>query len=189
MVLASGSGSNFQAILDAIQHGTVDAQVSALIANRDGIGAISKANQAGIPTHIISPKAYTGESEFATALLDCLNALQPDLIVLAGYLVKVPREIIRHYAGKIINIHPSLLPLYGGKGFYGIRVHEAVLADGAAQSGCTVHIVTEEFDEGPILAQRVVSVTPDETPVSLAAKVLEQEHQLLPETIQRYLHP
>ncbi|MCC5926751.1 MAG: phosphoribosylglycinamide formyltransferase [Bacteroidetes bacterium] len=188
MVLASGSGSNFQAIIEAIRSGSVQASIGALIASREGIGALKKASDASIPSHVISPRSFPEESIFAQTLLDTLKHYNPDLIVLAGYLVKLPGVVIKAYPGKIINIHPSILPSYGGKGFYGLHVHRAVIADGASESGCSIHIVTEEFDEGPVIAQSYVSVTPDDTPETLAAKVLEQEHLLLPQTIQRILH-
>lgn len=187
VVLASGSGSNFQSIIDAIRIGNIEAHIGALIANRDGIGAIKRADAAAIPSHILSPKSFPSEEAFSHALLHVLRDCNPDLIVLAGYLVKLPLEVIKAYPGKIINIHPSLLPLYGGKGFYGLNVHSAVIADRANESGCSIHIVTEEFDEGPVIAQRKVPVYPDDTPETLASRILEQEHQLLPETIQRLL--
>lgn len=189
MVLASGSGSNFQAIIDATRSGKLQAHITGLIASRDGIGALKKAEANQIPQFVLSPKSYTSETEFAHALLTCIDALKPDLIVLAGYLIKLPATVIQAYPGKIINIHPSLLPHYGGKGFYGMNVHKAVIADKNSTSGCSIHIVTEEFDEGPVVAQATVPVLEDDTPEALAARVLEKEHILLPATIQRLLHP
>lgn len=185
-VFASGSGSNFQAIIDAIASGNLDAQICGLIASKNNIGAIDKATKASIPHEVIRKADFSDEG-FAGCLLDILKKWQPDLVVLAGYLVKVPELVIKTYPGKIINIHPSLLPDYGGKGFYGLNVHQAVINDNRTESGCTVHIVTEQFDEGPILAQRKVSVLENDTPESLAARILIEEHQLLPETIRKIL--
>lgn len=181
-VLASGSGSNFQAIIDSIANGFLDAKICGLLTNKDGTGAIEKAKAAAVPYAVIKPSQYSPD-DFPHAILNQLLSWAPDLIVLAGYLVKLPSEIIQAYEGKIINIHPSLLPAYGGKGFYGMNVHEAVIRDKKRISGCTVHIVTEEFDEGPILAQKTVPVLPGDTPQTLAARVLKEEHTLLPETI------
>jgi phosphoribosylglycinamide formyltransferase 1 len=181
-VLASGSGSNFQAIIDSIADGFLDAKICGLLSNKDSTGAIEKAKVAKIPYAIVKPSDYSTE-DFPHAILNQLLSWAPDIIVLAGYLVKIPSEIIQAYEGKIINIHPSLLPAYGGKGFYGLKVHEAVIRDKQKFSGCTVHIVTEEFDEGPIIAQKTVPVLSDDTPQTLAARVLKEEHTLLPETI------
>lgn len=187
VVLASGSGSNFQAILNAIDQGEVNARVVRLVASRPGIGAISKAESAGITTSVVQKSSFGSSQEFETALLDTIQSAKPDLIVLAGYLVQIPVAVIKAYSGRIINIHPSLLPDFGGKGYYGLKVHEAVVNSGRTVSGCTVHLVTENYDEGPILAQSTVSVDPTDTAETLAAKVLEQEHKLLPKTIQSLL--
>lgn len=186
-VLASGSGSNFQAIIDSIANGFIDAKICGLLSNKDGTGAIEKAKATGVPYAVIKPSEYSPD-DFPHAILNQLLSWAPDLIVLAGYLVKIPSEIIQAYEGKIINIHPSLLPAYGGKGFYGMYVHEAVIRDKKDESGCTVHMVTEEFDEGPILAQKTVPVLPDDTPQTLAARVLKEEHTLLPETIKSLIN-
>lgn len=186
-VFASGSGTNFQAIIDAVERGELDATITGLITSRGQIGALDRARQAGIPGKVIKPGHYRTEESFAASLLEALQKFDPDLIVLAGYTVKVPASVIRKYAGRILNIHPSLLPRYGGKGFYGMRVHEAVLRAGDKESGCTVHLVDEEYDRGPILAQRNVPVFSDDTPEVLARRVLEQEHQILPLTIQKLL--
>lgn len=174
-VFASGSGSNFQAILDAIASGRLNASVCALIASKPGIGAIQKADHHQIPVFI-------NETDRA------IDSTKPELIVLAGYLKPIPTHIIDAYPNRILNIHPALLPKFGGKGMYGRHVHEAVIAAGESESGCTVHIVTEHYDEGPILAQARVPVWPDDTAESLAARVLAQEHQLFPIIIQQVLH-
>jgi phosphoribosylglycinamide formyltransferase 1 len=187
VVLASGSGSNFQSILRAIDRGEVDAKVVRLIASRPGIGAIEKAHAANIPSVVIQKSSFKITEDFEAALIAEIQTLNPDLIVLAGYLVQIPVSLICMFPGRIINIHPSLLPDFGGKGFYGLKVHEAVIKSGKKITGCTVHVVTDNYDEGPILAQRTVSVDADDTPESLAKKVLELEHTLLPETIQTIL--
>jgi len=154
-----------------------------LIADRPEAGALERAELHGIPTHIIDlKKPDTGKH-----LLHLLSGLEPDLIVLAGYLKKIPDSIIEKYRGKIINIHPSLLPKYGGKGFYGMRVHQAVIENGEKASGCTVHFVDEIYDNGSVIEQVKVSVDKNESPDSLAKKILREEHKLLPRTIKKLL--
>lgn len=187
VVFASGSGTNFQALIDAVNRGDLKAELSGLIASRAGIGALDRAREADIPLWIINPADYSGSDEFGEALLERLNDIDPDLVVLAGYLVKIPSTVIAAYEGRIINIHPSLLPKYGGQSYYGIRVHEAVLKAGECESGCTVHLVTDNYDEGPVLAQERVKVLPDDTPESLAGRILEREHKLLPAVVQQLL--
>lgn len=188
VVLASGSGSNFQSIINSINAGFIDATIVRLIASRDGIGAIERASTAGIPFTVINKRNFDSNDSFESSLLQELIEARPDLIVLAGYLVQIPVRVIRNFEGKIINIHPSLLPAYGGKGFYGSKVHAAVIQDKQKESGCTVHLVTEEYDEGPILAQSSVPVLDDDTPESLAARVLKKEHEILPQIIKQLLN-
>jgi formyltetrahydrofolate-dependent phosphoribosylglycinamide formyltransferase len=187
VVLASGSGSNFQSILNAIDRGEVNANVTRLIASRPSIGALEKATSAGIPTSVIQKSSFPNSEAFERSLLNEISMCNPDLIVLAGYLVQIPVDVIRAFENRIINIHPSLLPDFGGKGYYGLKVHEAVLASGKTETGCTVHLVTENYDEGPNLAQSRVPVFPDDTPDTLAKRVLDEEHKLLPKTIQSIL--
>lgn len=184
VVFASGSGTNFQAIIDAVKSGKINAEISGLIASKPDIGAIKRAVRAGIPASVIPPASDSFESD----LQDQLREWHPDLIVLAGYLAKIPKKILEKYSGKIINIHPSLLPKYGGTGFYGSRVHEAVIRSGDSETGCTVHLVTEEYDQGPVLAQKKVPVKPDDTPADLAARVLKEEHKLLTEVISQIIN-
>jgi phosphoribosylglycinamide formyltransferase 1 len=187
VVFASGSGSNFQSIIDAIAKGELSAQCVGLICDREGIGAIDKARRVHIPVYVHRRKDYQDFENYFLALFADLNALKPDLIVLAGYLSKIPSGIVEHWAGKIINIHPALLPKFGGKGFYGLFVHEAVLKASETQSGCTVHYVDEVYDHGSIIEQSVVPVIPGDTPESLQARVLEQEHIIYPKVIQQLL--
>lgn len=183
---ASGSGTNFQSVIDAAESGRLDAEITGLITNKPDIGAIERAKEASIPVRIIDPR-YKTSDEHANELLEALAEFLPDLIVLAGYLQKIPDKVIDRYSGKIINIHPSLLPKYGGKGFYGMHVHRAVIESGDPESGCTVHYVDTIYDNGSIIRQKRVSVAPGETPESLAAKILKEEHKLLPETINQLL--
>ena len=179
-VFASGRGSNFQSILNAIDAGILPAQVVVLISNKSDAGAMEIARAQNIPTQHLSQKMFSSEEALAKAMLDVLKKKQTEFIVLAGYLKKIPAQVIREYRNRIINIHPALLPLFGGDGMYGHRVHESVLASGEKVSGATVHLVDEEYDRGPIVMQKTVDIVPDETPDSLAAKVLKIEHEIFP---------
>jgi formyltetrahydrofolate-dependent phosphoribosylglycinamide formyltransferase len=183
VVFASGSGSNFQSILDSIQSGSLPVHCTGLICDREGIYAIDRAQQADIPVYVIRRRDFDDVSEYALSLVATLQALDPDLIVLAGYLSKVPEMVVANWAGRIINIHPALLPKFGGKGFYGLKVHQAVIDSSETESGCTVHFVDEVYDHGSVIEQAVVPVLPDDTPESLQLRVLEQEHSLLPKVI------
>lgn len=184
VIFASGSGSNFQAIIDAIRENRIQAHISGLISNRENTGAEKKAKANSIPVAIISdrdPLSYIRKMD------DQLSKWSPDLIVLAGYLKKIPADIVGKYRNRIINIHPSLLPKYGGKGYYGMNVHESVLESGDRITGCTVHFVNEFYDEGHIIEQTTVAVKETDTPETLAARVLEAEHKLLPRIIHNLL--
>jgi phosphoribosylglycinamide formyltransferase 1 len=175
-VLASGSGSNLQALLDACRP-PEPARIALVACNVAAAGAVQRAAAAGVPTwHIADPAD-------GPALLGALRAHRVDLVVLAGYLKLVPAAVVEAYSGRMINIHPALLPSFGGHGMYGIRVHQAVLASGATLSGPSVHLVTTEYDRGPILAQWPVPVLPDDTPESLRDRVLAVEHRLLPAVV------
>jgi phosphoribosylglycinamide formyltransferase 1 len=179
-VFASGRGSNFQSILNAIDAGILPAQVVVLISNKSDAGAMEIARAYNIPAQHLSQKMFSSEDALAKAMLGVLEKRHVEFIVLAGYLKKIPAQVIRQYRNRIINIHPALLPLFGGDGMYGHRVHESVLASGEKISGATVHLVDEEYDHGPIVMQKTVDVVPDETPDSLAAKVLKIEHEIFP---------
>ncbi|SMO86383.1 phosphoribosylglycinamide formyltransferase [Gracilimonas mengyeensis] len=187
VVFASGSGTNFQAIIDAAESGHLNARISGLITNKKDIGSIERAKKHSIPVKIIPPTDFSSEQDFATHLIKQLEKWNADLVVLAGYLKKIPKQMIQAYPNRILNIHPALLPKYGGKGFYGIHVHRAVLEAGEEESGCTIHIVTEAFDEGPVLAQAKVPVKKDDTPEELANRILKEEHKLYPAVIQQHL--
>jgi formyltetrahydrofolate-dependent phosphoribosylglycinamide formyltransferase len=175
-VLASGAGSNLQALLDSCRP-PAPATVVLVASNAPEAGSFARAQRAGVATHAIADPAD------GAALLAALRAQRVDLVVLAGYLKLVPPDVVQAYAGRTINIHPALLPSFGGKGMYGLRVHQAVLASGATVSGPTVHLVTPEYDRGPILAQWPVPVLADDTPESLRSRVLAVEHELLPAVV------
>jgi len=175
-VCVSGGGSNLQALLDALQ-GEAPARVVLVLSNRPDAGGLERARQAGVPAEVLGDPADT------TDWITRLGRRDVDLVVLAGYLKLVPPGVLTKYRGRIINIHPALLPAFGGPGMYGRRVHEAVLTSGATETGATVHLVDEEFDRGEILAQRRVPVHAGDTPESLAARVLEAEHRLLPAVV------
>lgn len=187
VVFASGSGSNFQSIIDAIQTGKIHARITGLISNKKGIKALERAADHLIPTAILSERNYPSFEEYSNTLLEQLFEWDADLIVLAGFLKKIPPNVIQAYRNQILNIHPSLLPKYGGKSFYGLNVHKAVLESGDKVSGCTIHLVSEKYDEGPILDQVKVPVLDGDTPEKLAARVLEQEHRTYPSVISDYL--
>ena len=173
-ILASGGGSNLQALLDALDP-SAPAAVTRVISSRPDAGALDRARRAGVAAVALRDPA--NPAELLAALGDA------DLVVLAGYVKLVPREVVARFPGRMINIHPALLPAFGGPGMYGRRVHEAVLASGAAVSGATVHYVDEQYDRGPIIAQQPVPVQPGDTPDTLAARVLAVEHELLPRVV------
>lgn len=185
-VMASGGGSNFKAIIDRIGEGDLEAQCKFLITNNGGCGAVNHAATYGIPVYHISGKTHPDQAEYEKALCAVLDERPVDLLILAGYMKKLPDCLIEKMPDRILNIHPSLLPKFGGKGFWGLHVHEAVLAAGETESGPTVHLVSNEIDRGRILAQRKVPVMPDDTPETLQARVLEQEHDIFWRTIKEY---
>jgi len=184
--MASGGGSNFKAIIDRIGEGDLEAQCKFLITNNGGCGAVSHAESYGIPVHHISGKTHPDTAAYEAALLEVIDRYDIDLLILAGYMKALPVSLIKRLPDRILNIHPSLLPKYGGKGFWGIHVHEAVIAANEKESGPTVHLVSEEIDQGRILAQTRVPVEDGDTPETLAARVLVQEHELYWKTIKEY---
>ncbi|MDR9388135.1 MAG: phosphoribosylglycinamide formyltransferase [Balneolaceae bacterium] len=195
VAFASGSGSNFESIMNAIERGELHATCVGLIASRPHIGAIDKALARDIPVHILSQED-SRHSDLLTSdlptstdeeLINVVESMRPHFGVLAGYLKKLPATLLDILSGPVFNIHPSLLPKFGGKGFYGLRVHKAVLEAGETESGCTVHLVTDQYDEGPILAQARLSIPAKCTPEELAEAVLTLEHSLYPITIQTTL--
>lgn len=189
-VLVSGGGTNLQAIMDAIADGTItDTRIVTVISNNAGAYALERAKVAGITASCISPKNYESRALFNEALLEAVQASGADLIVLAGFLVVIPEQMIRAYRNRIINIHPSLIPSFCGTGYYGLKVHEGVLARGVKVTGATVHFVDEGTDTGPILLQKAVEVRQDDTPQSLQRRVMEEaEWKLLPRAIDLIAH-
>lgn len=185
VVLVSGGGTNLQAVLDAVRDGKItNTEVAGVISNNKKAYALTRAEQAGIPAKCVSPKDFEDRARFNHALMGAVDAFQPDLIVLAGFLVVIPAELIRKYENRIINIHPSLIPSFCGTGYYGLKVHEAALARGVKITGATVHFVDEGTDTGPIILQKAVEVFPDDTPEVLQRRVMEQaEWQIMPEAV------
>lgn len=183
--LASHGGSNMQAIIDACKAGRLSAVPVVVISNNAESRALERARNEGIPNYYLSGKTHPDPDSLDQAILDALILHKVDVVALAGYMKKLGPKTLAHFRGRILNIHPALLPKHGGKGMYGIRVHEAVIAAGETESGVTVHLVTEEYDKGPILARVTVPVMPGDTPEILAERVLVQEHILYPATLQR----
>lgn len=184
-VLVSGGGTNLQAIIDAIDSGKItNARIQRVISNNPHAYALERAKNHGIPSCVVSPKAFENRERFHEALLQTLKEAEVDLIVLAGYLVNIPPCVVREYSHRIINIHPSLIPSFCGKGFYGLHVHEAALERGVKITGATVHFVDEGTDTGPIILQKAVEVQPGDTPEILQRRVMEQaEWVILPQAI------
>lgn len=184
-VCISGGGTNLQAIIDAIAQGRIrDTQISIVISNKPDAFALERAGQAGIPAECIRPRDYPDREAFGRAMVECLRQHEVDLVVLAGYLVIIPEILVQSYQNRIINIHPSLIPAHCGMGYYGLKVHESVLAAGNKVTGATVHFVDEKADHGPILLQKAVEVAEGDTPEILQKRVMEQaEWKLLPEAI------
>lgn len=185
VVCVSGGGTNLQAILDAIDRGQVtNTEVIAVISNNPGAKALKRAEDHGIPAICLSPKEHADREAFNRAFTDEMLALEPDLVVLAGFLVKIPEEMVEKFPNRIINVHPSLIPSFCGVGYYGLKVHEKALERGVKVTGATVHFVDQGMDEGPIIAQKAVRVAEDDTPETLQGRVMEQaEWILLPQVI------
>ncbi|OGR87533.1 MAG: phosphoribosylglycinamide formyltransferase [Elusimicrobia bacterium RIFCSPLOWO2_01_FULL_60_11] len=194
-VLASGGGSNLQAILDACRPPIGEAsaplynlaEVAVVVSDKPGAYALERAKKAGVEALLLDPKGFPDRAAFYQKAVVELQSRKIDLILLAGYMLKLEPNIIKSFQGRILNIHPALLPKFGGKGMYGHFVHEAVLKAGEKESGATVHVVDEEFDHGPVLLQNKIPVLPGDTAESLAERVLEQEHKLYPEAVAAYL--
>lgn len=185
LVCVSGGGTNLQAIIDAIANGTIrNAQIKCVISNNEGAYALERAKNAGIDGICVSPKNYETRDAFNEAFLAKVDEIKPDLIVLAGFLVVIPPAMIKKYEGKIINIHPSLIPSFCGTGFYGLKVHEKALERGVKITGATVHYVDEGTDTGPIILQKAVEVKEGDTPKVLQQRVMEEaEWIILPKAI------
>lgn len=182
-VFASGSGSDMQSVIDGCKSGQINGEVALVIANKNGIYALERAAKENIPSAVFTLKEYGTHEDRDKAILSLLKSKGIELIVLAGYLSIVTPIIVSEYEGSIINIHPSLIPKHCGVGYYGMRVHEAVIASGDKESGATVHFVDEGTDTGKIIEQVVVPVLEGDNPESLQKRVLEQEHILLPRVV------
>ncbi|MCS7301324.1 MAG: phosphoribosylglycinamide formyltransferase [Fimbriimonadales bacterium] len=189
-ILVSGAarGSNMQAIIEACRDGRIpDSAVVAVIGSRDDAPALQKAHALGIPTAVVNPAEFADADMYADTLLWTLQRAQPDLICLAGYMRLLPAPVVQAYPLQIMNIHPALLPLFGGKGMYGLKVHQAAIASGMKVSGCTVHFVDEQYDTGPIILQRCVPILDEDTPETLAARILPVEHETYIEAIRLFV--
>lgn len=185
VVCVSGGGTNLQAIIDGVANSTItNTEIVGVISNNKNAYALERAQAAGIPAVCISPKDYESREIFNDALLEGVKELDPDLIVLAGFLVNIPAQMIKAYPNRIINIHPSLIPSFCGVGYYGLKVHEGALARGVRVSGATVHFVDEGTDTGPIILQKAVEVKQDDTPKTLQLRIMEEaEWKILPKAI------
>lgn len=184
-VCVSGGGTNLQAIIDAIAAGKIqDTEISVVISNNPGAYALERAKMAGVEGICVSPKSYETREAFNEAFLQTLDSYDVDLVVLAGFLVVIPEAMIQKYRNRIINIHPSLIPSFCGTGYYGLKVHEGVLARGVKITGATVHFVDEGTDTGPIILQKAVAVQQDDTPEILQRRVMEEaEWYIMPQAI------
>lgn len=185
LVMVSGGGTNLQAIIDAVANGDItNTEIVGVISNNYDVYALERAAKAGIEGVVVSPKDYPSRADFNKGLLDKVDSFNPDLIVLAGFLVVIPEEMIDAYENKIINIHPSLIPSFCGTGYYGLKVHEAALERGVKLTGATVHYVDKGTDTGPIIMQKAVEVKEGDTPKMLQQRVMEEaEWKILPAAI------
>ena len=184
-VCVSGGGTNLQAIIDKVKDGTItNAEIALVVSNKPGAYALERAQNAGIPTAVIEPKAYPDREAFGQAMIDALNNAGIELVVLGGYLVILPENLVKAFEGRMINIHPSLIPSHCGDGYYGLKVHESVLKRGNKVTGATVHFVDEGTDSGPIILQKAVDVLEGDTPETLQKRVMEEaEWVILPKAI------
>lgn len=187
-VFVSGGGTDLQSIIDAVKSGDLKVEIALVVASKAGIFAIKRAEEAGIPVSVYEKKDYETIEEMYDELIDELNEKGVEFIVLAGYLTILTSNIISAFRRRIVNIHPALLPKFGGHGYYGMRVHREVILAGETESGATVHYVDEGTDTGEIISQIKVPVYPYDTPETLQARVLEKEHELLPNTLKKLLN-
>ena len=185
-VFASGGGSNFEAIAEAVARGALPLDVALCLSDKPEAGVLERARRRGIPTAVLSPRAFDDEAAYVAELMATLERHGVTFIALAGYLKLTPAPVVRAFHGRMLNVHPALLPAFGGKGMYGKRVHRAVLAYGVKWTGVTVHLVDEAYDTGPIVAQEPVPVREGDTPETLAARVLEVEHRIYPEALRYF---
>ena len=184
-IFASHGGSNMQAIIDACRNNKINGEVNVVISNNSNAGAMKKAENAGIPVYHLSGSNYPGSDELDEVMLLVLKKYKVNIIALAGYMKKLGPMVISKFQDRILNIHPALLPKYGGRGMYGDKVHKAVIESGDKESGATIHLVNDKYDDGRIISQVIVQISEDDNPETLAAKVLVQEHHLYPITLDK----
>ena len=182
-LLASQRGTNLQAIVDACKSGRLAAEPVVVISNNSGSGAVQRAKREGIPFHHLSGKTHPSAEALDAAIEETLEKYGVELVILVGYMKKLGPKTLSRFAGRVINTHPALLPKFGGQGMYGARVHQAVLAAGEKETGVSIHVVDQDYDTGPVIAQCRVPVEPGDTPDSLAERVVAREHEFLVETI------
>ena len=182
VILISGRGSNMQAVIDQVRARELPIELSAVISNHPGAQGLKRAREAGIPTRVVDDREFKTRAEFEHALMQCIDACHPQLVALAGFMRVLSNDFVDHYAGRLINIHPSLLPR-----FRGLSTHERVLQSGATQHGASVHFVTGEVDAGPVIVRAAVPVHPDDTPETLAMRVLKEEHRIYPLAIRWFV--
>jgi phosphoribosylglycinamide formyltransferase-1 len=185
--LVSGRGSNMQTIIDACKEGQLQAKPIIVISNNADSGALESAREENLVACHLSSATHPDSTLLDAAIAGALQSHNVDLVILAGYMKMIGPKVLDAFGGKIINIHPALLPKYGGKGMYGMKVHEVVIAAGETETGVTIHVVDAEYDRGPILAQRGVPIKPDDTPETLAARVLETEHEIYVDTLRKVI--
>jgi len=185
-VLVSGGGSNLQSIIDHCNSGYLPAEVVIVISSKEGVYALERAKRHNIPSFVVNPKTFPTKTAYEDEMIRLLNSFKVDLIVLAGFLRVLSPHFVNTFQGKIMNIHPSLIPAFCGEGYYGEKVHKAVLDYGVKITGVTVHFVDEGADTGPIILQRAVPVLDNDTPETLAERVLQEEHKIYPEAIKLY---
>lgn len=187
-MLASGEGSNFAALVQATRSGVLNAEICGLITNRERIPALQRAEGLGIPAVALPPKRFATRDDWDLEVLKTLQVWRADWVVLAGFLTLIGPRLLKAFPNRVVNIHPALLPDFGGEGMYGQRVHEAVIAKGARKSGITVHLVSPEYDRGRILAQFELSVAPEDTAATLATRIRELEHKYYPRVLNDLVH-
>ena len=187
-VLVSGGGTNLQALIDAEKEGKLgNGGISLVLASKEGVYALERAKQNGIAAKVLARKNFDSIKSYSKALVDALVEDKTDLVVLAGFLTIIDEQVYEAFPNRIINVHPALIPSFCGKGYYGLHVHEAALAKGVKVSGATVHIVTPECDEGPIILQKAVEVKQDDTPETLQKRIMEEaEWKILPEAVRLF---
>jgi len=186
VAFASGSGSNFKSIHQKIKMGEINAEIRLLVSNNPKAGVLAYANTEGIPIFIHNKTRFPGNAEYTDSLFNELKKVNANLLVLAGFMKKIPDEMVTHFERRIINIHPSLLPKFSGKGFFGMNVHRAVIEMKEKESGASVHFVNKIYDDGPIVAQSIIKVKVDDSPEDLASRVLVEEHKLYPDVVKAF---